>query len=518
MASVAIIGGGASGLAAGIWAAREGAAVTIYEGKDRPGKKLLATGNGKCNLGNMQMSSEFYYGGSKDWLKECLNRFSVEDTIRFFESLGLYVKEKNGYLYPMCSQAAVVLEVLREELKELGVQILTGYKVQSIRHIQSKSQEVESSISQKQNLSQAALDNQNRMKRQESTGFLEHSEQLKKSSHLGNIEFQKKIIRQEVCSNEFEICVWDESRQKQLCTTYDRVILACGGKAAPKTGSDGNGYTLAESLSHRIMPVFPALTPLYCKDPICKQLAGVRAEGRIRIWDQDECIAQESGEIQFTEYGLSGIPIFQVSRIVNQRLLKKSELQPADKVDIRSSSKTQRKLGLQATTAAKYGAELLCTVDFMEQWEAGQEEELLAKRLLLLGDRSVEAFFTGILHQKIMRAMCRMAGLELNAQVKQQDRKKLLKVLQYCRRLPFHIVGSGSFEQAQVSAGGVDISQVSTDMESKLIPGLYFAGEILDVDGACGGYNLQWAWTSGYLAGIHAARRVRTTTTENHII
>jgi predicted flavoprotein YhiN len=418
----------------------------------------------------------------------------------------LYVKEKNGYLYPMCSQAAVVLEVLQEELRELEVQIVTGYKVQSIRYIQSKSQETESLISQKQKLSQAALDHQNRMKRQESTGILEHSEQLKRTSHLGNIGFQKKNTREEGCRNEFELCVWDESQQKQLRTTYDRVILACGGKAAPKTGSDGSGYDLAESLGHRIIPVFPALTPLYCKDSICKQLAGVRAEGKIRIWDQGECIAQETGEIQFTEYGLSGIPIFQVSRMVNLRLRKKSELQSTDKAARSSSSKSQRKMKFKETTASPYGAELLCTVDFMEQWELGQEEELLTKRLLLLGDRSVEAFFTGLLHQKLMRVMCRMAGLEPNAQVKKQDKQKLLKVFQYCRNLTFHIVGSGTFEQAQVSAGGVDVSQVSTEMESKLIPGLYFAGEILDVDGACGGYNLQWAWTSGYLAGIHSAR------------
>jgi predicted Rossmann fold flavoprotein len=428
MVSVAIIGGGASGLAAGIWAAREGAAVTIYEGKDRPGKKLLATGNGKCNLSNVQMSPDFYFGGSKEWIKECLYKFSVEDTIRFFEGLGLYVKEKNGYLYPMCSQATVVLEVMREELRELGVRIVTGHKVLSVRQMQTINQ------------------------------------------------YEPQSIR----PYEFELCIWDESQQKQLYARYDKVILACGGKVAPKTGSDGSGYALAESLGHRITPVFPALTPLYCKDSICKQLAGVRAEGKICIWDQEECIAQETGEIQFTEYGLSGIPIFQVSRIVNSLL--------------------------QENARAKSGAELLCTVDFMEQLEPGQEEEILTKRLLFLGDRSVEAFFTGLLHQKLVKVMCRMAGLEPSAQVKNQDRQKLLKVLQYCRSLPFHIVGSGTFEQAQVTAGGVDVSQVNTDMESKLVPGLYFAGEILDVDGACGGYNLQWAWTSGYLAGIHAAR------------
>jgi predicted flavoprotein YhiN len=478
MVSVAIIGGGASGLAAGIWAAREGAAVTIYEGKDRLGKKLLATGNGKCNLGNVQMSSDYYHGASKDWIKECLYKFSVEDTIRFFEGLGLYVKEKNGYLYPMCSQATVVLEVMREELRELGVRIITGHKVLSVRQLQTTKQ----------------------------VQKLDSSEFQRQPTQFVQSESKKNPEPQYLRPYEFELCILDESHQKQLYTRYDSVILACGGQAAPKTGSDGSGYALAESLGHRIVPVFPALTPLYCNDSICKQLAGVRAEGRIRIWDQEECIAQETGEIQFTEYGLSGIPIFQVSRIVNQLLQEKSELLSNDKDDLSFGNITGYKTNLQANARAKSGAELLCTVDFMEQWELGQEEELLVKRLLFLSDRSVEAFFTGLLHQKLMKVICRMAGLEPSALVKKQDRQKLLKVLQYCRSLPFHIVGSGTFEQAQVTAGGVDVTQVNTDMESKLVPGLYFAGEILDVDGACGGYNLQWAWSSGYLAGIHAAR------------
>jgi predicted Rossmann fold flavoprotein len=458
MRTIAVIGGGASGLAAGISAAREGASVTIFEGKDRPGKKLLATGNGKCNLSNLHMSAECYFGGSREWIEGCLSQFSVEDTIRFFDGMGLLLREKDGYLYPLCSQAAVVLELLREELKELGAELKTNQKVKEI-YVASTHQP-----------NQPHQPHQPHQPDQP-PHTLALSEQGQKNSTAPTSE------------RMFQLRIWDESQGREVTESFQRVILACGGLAAPKTGSDGSGYALAKSLGHRITPTFPALTPLLCKDTYCKQLAGVRALGTIRIWDGEECLAQDTGELQFTDYGLSGIPAFQVSRIVNQHLRKKQENNPQ---------------GVQP--------ELLGTLDLLDQWQEGQEEDLLNKRLLLQGGRSVEAFFTGMIHQKLMKCICRLVGISADALVQNVDRKKLLQVFHYCRRLPFHIYGSGSFEQAQVTAGGVDVSEVTRQLESKLVTGVYFAGEILDVDGICGGYNLQWAWTSGYLAGSQAAK------------
>ena len=403
--TIGIVGGGAAGMMAAITAAKEGAQVTILERNDRVGKKILQTGNGKCNLGNRELSVECYHGGNPEWIASVLERFDNEDTIRFFQSIGLMVKEKNGYFYPVCEQAASVLDVLRYELQALGVEILYQCKITKIERLDS-----------------------------------------------GRIN------------------VSDGERSRM----FDAVVVTCGGKAAPATGSDGSGFKIAKKLGHTCIPSVPALVQLRCRETdLLKGIAGVRADSEIRILCGGEEICRERGELQLTDYGISGIPVFQLSRTVNYLL--------RDKRDV------------------------LAQIDFLPGLSQEAYEKIQAGRILLQENRTAEEFFTGMLHKKLTSALLKMVGIRLTTSMQEIPEEKIRNYYSLCRALKLHITESNPYENAQVSAGGLDVTEVDTTMESRLCPGVYFAGEILDVDGRCGGYNLQWAWSSGYIAGYHAA-------------
>ncbi len=402
---IGIIGGGAAGMMAAITAAGQGADVTVLERNDRVGKKILMTGNGKCNLGNTNLNMEMYYGSDKKWMEEALQHFGTEETVRFFQGLGLLVKNKNGYLYPASEQAAVVLDVLRNEMKTLGIELICECKINQIK--------------------------------KQKDGIL----------------------------------VSDGTRNFM----FDKVILACGSKAAPKTGSDGSGYKLAKQLGHSLIPTVPALVQIRCDEEYLKAVAGVRAEGKVQVWNDGKCVAEEVGEIQFTDYGISGIPIFQISRVVNYILREQ------DRVEVE--------------------------INLLPEFDKTSYELLIAGRKLLQGGRTVEEFFTGILNKKLMNLFIKLAGLKPNTLMEEADGDRVEQVYRLCRQWKLHVTGSNPYDNAQVCAGGVDVSEVTEKMESKKVPGVYFAGELLDVDGKCGGYNLQWAWCSGYLAGMAATER-----------
>lgn len=408
MMRIGVIGGGAAGMVAAIAAKRKGAEVVILEAKDRVGQKLLATGNGKCNLGNRDFDISQYYGNDLSVARTCFDSFGVEETIRFFHELGLFIREKNGYLYPYNEQASAVLDVLRNEVKALSIPIHTNFFVREI-------------LPQKKG------------------GFRLNGE--------------------------------EES------LFFDRVILATGGKAAPKTGSDGNGYELAKRFRHRIIPVVPALTFLKCEGAFFKAISGVRTQVGITLSDaKGNVLAEECGELQLTEQGLSGIPVFQLSRIAAY--------------------------GLQR------GEKLSAEVDFLPEYSEAALRTLAEQRAPLRAGRDLEAFFTGILNKKIMQLLwIKNAGLKATDDAMLLSEKRLEELLISAKHFTVKVLGTGDFQHAQVSAGGVSFEQVSTRLESKLQPGLYFAGELLDIDGRCGGYNLQWAWTSGYLAGTYASER-----------
>ena len=258
----------------------------------------------------------------------------------------------------------------------------------------------------------------------------------------------------------------------------NKVILACGSKASRISGSDGSGYLLAERFGHTILPVVPALAALHTRNEAIKNIAGVRCQGRITLLalparGKEQTLAKAEGELQFTKYGISGIPVFQVSRFASYALRKQQ----------------------------KVTAEL----DFFPEYSVEEWEQYIHQRKKNLKERRSEELFLGLLPEKLNFFLMEQAGI---LPKQKESERSGIDWQTWCRRMKqfrLPISGVNSFEEAQVCAGGVDLRELSSQMESKKVKGLYFAGEMVDVDGNCGGYNLQWAWSSGYVAGNAAA-------------
>lgn len=402
---IAVIGGGASGMMAAITAAGEGAEVFLYEGNDRVGKKLLSTGNGRCNFSNRNLTIDNYYCQDKEHLQDVLSRFDTNASVAFFEKAGMLIKDRDGYLYPASGQASTVLDILRMQLKEKRVHVLTDSKVTGLKR--------------------------------EKNG---------------------------------QIMVETAERK----AAFDRVILSCGSKAAPKTGSDGSGYRLAQSMGHTLVPVVPALVQLKCNEEYLKSIAGVRLDARITLSMERGEEGCERGELQFTDYGISGIVVFQLSRLAAYELFYKKK--PKVYID--------------------------CLPDFtQEEYELFMEQRKSDRQAA----ETVEEFFTGMVNKKLLLLFLKLADLKPGEPYRKADKRKIDKVFALCKSFPLTISGYNSFDNAQVCAGGVPLREVSADLESLYVKGLYLVGELLDVDGKCGGYNLQWAWASGYVAGKNAA-------------
>ena len=404
MRYVAVIGGGAAGMMAAITSAREGARVTILEHKERIGKKILSTGNGRCNFTNTYQTPACYRSDNRDFAWNIIQKFNVEKTISFFKELGIYPKDRNGYLYPYSDQAAAILEVLQIEVAKLDICVMTEINVLDIQPVKK--------------------------------GI--------------RITTDKKTI------------------------TADSVILACGSKAAPVTGSDGSGYQLAKLFGHRIVPVLPALVQLRCAEKFYKSISGVRVQGTVEIYADDIFLASDTGEIQLTNYGISGIPVFQVSRYAAKALYKK-----------------------QSVTAV---------LNFMPDMNKDKFLLFLKERITLCPYKTLDEFFTGVFPKKLCELWIRLSRLPKEMRVSDLSGEQLEKLVLLIQHLRTHITETNSFEQAQICCGGVDTTEINPDtLESNYVPGIYFAGELLDVDGICGGYNLQWAWSSGFVAGKEAA-------------
>lgn len=404
MRHVAVIGGGAAGMMAAITAAREGVKVTILEHKDRIGKKILSTGNGRCNFTNTYQTPACYRSDNRDFAWNIIQKFNVEKTISFFKELGIYPKDRNGYLYPYSDQAAAILEVLQIEIAKLNICVMTEINVLDIQPVKR--------------------------------GI--------------RVTTDKKAI------------------------TVDSVIFACGSKAAPVTGSDGSGYQLAKLLGHRIVPVLPALVQLRCAEKFYKSISGVRVQGTVEIYADDISLASDTGEIQLTNYGISGIPVFQVSRYAAKAIYQK-----------------------QSVTAV---------LNFMPDMNKDEFLSFLQERITLCPHKTLDEFFTGIFPKKLCELWIRLSRLPKEMRVSDLSGEQLEKLVLLIQHLRTHITETNAFEQAQICCGGVDTTEINPDtLESNYVPGIYFAGELLDVDGICGGYNLQWAWSSGFVAGKEAA-------------
>ncbi len=407
---VAVVGGGAAGMMAAVQAAYAGARVTVYERNDRVGKKILSTGNGKCNFSNEDMRAACYYGSGAGYVDGFYKQFGVAETKTFFRELGMRIKDRNGYLYPASEQAATVLDVLRYEMERLGIEICAGCRVTGI-------------------------------------------------DGPGNPGCRLTL--------ETETAAYKKR-------TYDAVILACGGRAAPKTGSDGTGLAMAKRLGHRIVPTVPALTALRCRETFWKQVAGVRCEARLMLYIDGNGVSSVQGELQLTDYGISGIPVFQFSRI--------------------------------AAYALQEGRTVTVKIDLMpDPGAADTQEAFWAQRWERQKRQSMEQFVTGTVNKKVGLLLLKLAGIRETETVCEIEGARRRKLEQLFHVFEVTVKGTNSFEQAQVCAGGVDFAEVTDRLESVRRPGLFFAGEMLDIDGICGGYNLQWAWSSGAVAGRAAA-------------
>jgi len=397
-----IIGGGASGMMAAITAARQGRQVTVLEHKECVGKKILVTGNGRCNFTNRIQKLAYYRTDTASFPQAVLKQFTMEDTLSFFKELGMQIKEKNGYFYPYSEQATTVLLILKKEMERLHIQIETEAEVEQI---------------------------------------------------------QKK--------GEIFSCFLKDGR----FFIGNQLILCTGSMASPKTGSDGSGYNLAEQMGHHLVRPLPALCPIEGKDGyqknILKRMAGVRTEALLKLFIEKKIIYQERGELQLTEYGLSGIPVFQFSRYAVRAFEKKQ------KVEVK--------------------------IDFLPDMDKEFCQALISRQIKHY-QKTAEEAVEGLLNKKIAVVVLTCAGIDLmERSLSKQQEKRLLSCL---KEFQVMMTGYRGFEQAQVCSGGIAADEVNEKtLESRLVKGLYFAGEILDVDGACGGYNLQWAWTSGYVAG-----------------
>jgi hypothetical protein len=255
----------------------------------------------------------------------------------------------------------------------------------------------------------------------------------------------------------------------------DRIILCCGGKAMPSTGSDGSGYDLARRMGHKIVDIFPALVQLKLEGNFFKQIEGVKFVGTVEILSGGKTMAKGRGDILFANYGISGPPILQLSRKAGELLQKKEEA--VLKVSI---------------------------IDTMSKTEL---QELLALRFENMPEKTVEFSLVGLINKRLIRVLLKQAGIkDLNVPVGSLSAGDIRKIAEILSDWRFNITGTRSWPSAQVTAGGVDTSGIDPrTLESRLIKGLFFAGEIIDIDGECGGFNLQWAWSSGFTAGKYAA-------------
>lgn len=411
-----VLGGGAAGMAAAISAARAlrgKAGVLLLEHGSRVGKKLLATGNGRCNLTNLGSLSGHYHGGGASFAQTVLARFPSRKIVTFFESLGLLCREeREGRLYPYSGQASAVLDLLRMELEHLDVRQLFEYHPQHI-------------VRQK-------------------NGFQIH------------------------CTEGTAAC--------------RRLIVATGGKSAASTGSDGSGHRLLQEMGHTVTKLFPSLTQIKTDPALMRPLKGMRCEGAASFLADGKVIRREEGEIQFTDTGLSGICIFQLSRLSGEFFTLR-------------------------TVNGKPTRQIAVSLDLMPDWEPAALTSFLLSRRAAWSEFSLDQFLTGVLNKRVGQTLLKAAGCaplsRSSGSLTDSEVSRIAALLKGWRFLPN---GLSPFNAAQVTAGGVSCREFDPHtMESKKIPGLYAAGEVLDVDGDCGGFNLQWAWSSGILAGQSAA-------------
>jgi len=401
---IAVIGAGASGMAAAITALEYGKSVVIYEANEMAGRKILATGNGKCNFTNEMIQENAYHTDDQDILKKILDQYTGSEIRKWFELHGMESKLKNGYCYPFSEQSSTVQEILLSSIEQKNGKIIYHAPINEINY-------------------------------QNGLFVIRHGSEQ---------------------------------------TAFHRCILACGSDAGnfikPR---DCSPYDCAENFGLSITSKLPALTKCICFENDFKILSGVRTDAELTVYENKTRLSSERGEVQFTSQGLSGIVFFQLSGLISE---KKAQ-----------------------------GCQIQVHLNFFPDFSSAQVFDLFEKRFQQISGKTIETFFLGLWNKKIMTALCRRAGLKITEQASHYKKEQLWNVFSLAEDFVVSVKQMASLEEAQVCRGGISLLEIRETLEAKKFSGLFICGELLNVDGICGGYNLHWAWASGITAGKNAA-------------
>ena len=397
---LAVIGGGASGILAAIEAKYldESVDITVFERLPKILKKILATGNGRCNFTNENLSPSHFYGETA-FLRRILTSPHA-DSENYFRTLGLMSYNEDGRIYPRSQQAASVRDLLEAKVNDYAIDVITDCAVTELR--------------------------------KKNDGF--------------------------IVNGEF----------------FDAVIVSGGGKASPVHGSDGSAYKLLEGLGHNITSLYPALCGLTTKDKYLNSLKGVRAEGNAALYSGNKLLGEESGEIQFTDKGISGIPVMNLSHL------------------------------------CKSNKSLTLTIDFCEELAEAEILEYINAVKANAPHRECETVLTGLINSKIGYVVMNKANIKAHTVIGDLSKGQIYNLCEAIKGFTFTITGTRGFDSAQVTCGGINTDEIDpATMMSKLVNGLFICGEIIDIHGDCGGYNLHLAWTTGRIAGNGAAEYIK---------
>ena len=396
---VLIVGAGASGMLAALTAARCGHEALLFERQSRVGRKLAATGNGRCNLTNTSASAEHYHGEDPSFVRGALEALTVPDTLALFRGIGLLTREEyGGRVYPLSNSANSVTDTLRFALEAEGVKLISGDRVRSLERTRS--------------------------------GFAVSTES-----------------GASVCG--------------------DAAIVACGGLAGEKLGGGKDGYELLKSLGHSRTALYPALAQITTAPEYPRSLKGVKADCAMTVYQGRTPLASSSGEALFAETGVSGPAAFDLAR-----------------------------------TVSRAGEGLVLSLDLLRGYSFGEVLAHLRSRQEAAPGITAGEAFIGAVPNRLARMLAKYAGLKQDAPIATLDSRALKALAGAAKRFDLPVRGTDGFGSAQVTSGGIRTAEFDPlTMRSRLVPGLYACGEVLDIDGDCGGYNLQWAWSSGALAG-----------------
>ncbi len=403
MENIIIVGGGASGLVSAIYAAKNRSKITILEKNSNLGKKILITGNGKCNYWNEDLSLQHYNSQNIEYLKSILSDNNKKEILKLFNNIGIVPKIRDGYYYPYSNQATSIQTSLMKECELSNVEIITNCEVKRIE--------------------------------KENTKF-------------------------------------------KLTTTNgifiaDKVILSTGSYACPKTGSTGAGYQFAKLLGHTIIKPLPALVQLKANEQYLKEWHGIRSDVQVSLMENNKEIKKETGEIQLTDYGLSGICIFNLSSKVSRGLNNKKK------------------------------EEII--INFLHPFDITNEKEFISfmnQRNMTVKNRTISDLLDGLLNYKLLNLILKLSKIKREKHWNEISNSQKVTLSNYLTKFTVNITGTNSFETSQTTTGGIPLSEINPKtMESLKCKNLYITGELLDVDGECGGYNLGFAWLTGMLAG-----------------